>query len=69
MRNGEYQSMIENVIYDKAGMYSLHTFTLPEDAPAVAEVVARTAPELNMSAIEINVNPAFVRYVTGEDHQ
>lgn len=69
MQNGEYQSMIENVIYDKAGMYSLHTFTLSEDAPAVAEVVARTAPELNMSAIEINVNPAFVRYVTGEDHQ
>ena len=69
MQNGEYQVMIDNVIYDKTGMYSLHTFTLPEDAPAVAEVVARTAPELKTSAVEIHVNPAFVRYVTGEDHQ
>jgi hypothetical protein len=61
--------MIDNVIYDKTGMYSLHTFTLPEEAPAVAEVVARTAPELKTSAVEIYVNPAFVRYVTGEDRQ
>ena len=69
MQNGEYQVMVDNVIYDKTGMYSLHTFTLPEDAPAVAEVVARTAPELKTSAVEIHVNPAFVRYVTGENHQ
>ena len=61
--------MIDNVIYDKTGMYSLHTFALPEDAPAVAEVVARTAAELKTSAVEIHVNPAFVRYVTGQDRQ
>ncbi len=69
MLNDEYQEMIDNTIYDRTGKYSIHTFTLPEGADAVVEKVGEIAPELGMSPFKIYVNPAFIRYITGEDHQ
>ena len=69
MRNGEFQEMIDNTIYDRTGKYSIHTFTLPEGADAVVDKVGEIAPELTMSPFKVYVNPAFVRYITGEDHQ
>ena len=69
MRNGEFQEMIDNTIYDRTGKYSIHTFTLPEGADAVVDKVGEIAPELMMSPFKVYVNPAFVRYITGEDHQ
>ena len=69
MRNSEFQEMIDNTIYDRTGKYSIHTFTLPEGADAVVDKVGEIAPELTMSPFKVYVNPAFVRYITGEDHQ
>ena len=69
MRNGEFQEMIDNTIYDRTGKYSIHTFTLTEGADAVVDKVGEIAPELTMSPFKVYVNPAFVRYITGEDHQ
>ena len=45
------------------------TFTLPEGTSAVTDKVAEIAPERKMSPFKIYVNPAFIRYVTGTDHQ
>ena len=69
MRNDEYREMIDNTIYDRTGKYSIHTFTLPEGADAVVDKVGEIAPELTMSPFKVYVNPAFVRYIKGEDHQ
>ena len=69
MQNEEYQEMIDNVVYDRTMNYSIHTFTLPEGADAVTNKVAEIAPELEMSPSKVYANPAFVRYVTGTDHQ
>ena len=69
MQNEEYQEMIDNVVYDRTMNYSIHTFTLPEGADAVTNKVAEIAPELEMSPSKVYVNPAFVRYVAGTDHQ
>ena len=69
MRNGEFQEMIDNTVYDRTGKYSIHTFTLTEGADAVVDKVGEIAPELTMSPFKVYVNPAFVRYITGEDHQ
>lgn len=69
VRNEEFKEMIDNVVYDKTGKYSIHTFTLPEGTSAVTDKVAEAAPELEMSPFKVYVNPAFFRYVTGTDHQ
>ena len=69
VKNGEFQEMIDNVVYDRTGKYSIHTFTLSEGTSAVTNKVAEIAPELGMSPFKIYVNPAFIRYVTGTDHQ
>ena len=36
---------------------------------AIAEVVKEVAPELSVSLVPFQVNPAFYRYITGTDHQ
>lgn len=69
MENGEFVEMIDNVVYDRTSKYSIHSFSLPEDASGIADKVAEIAPNLNMSPFMIYVNPAFMRYITGEDHQ
>lgn len=69
MQNEEFGLLIDNVIYDATGTYSIHPFSLPENTQAIADVVAEVAPELSVSPVEIHVNPAFMRYITGTDHQ
>lgn len=69
MENPEFVEMIDNVVYDRTSKYSIHSFSLPEDAEKVANKVMEIAPNLNMSPFMIYVNPAFMRYITGEDHQ
>lgn len=69
MENGEFGLLYDNVVYDAEGMFSIHPFSLPENTQAIADVVAEVAPELTVSPVPIYVNPAFMRYITGEDHQ
>jgi len=69
MQNEEFGLLIDNVIYDASGMYSIHPFSLPDATQAIADVVAEIEPELAVSGVEIHVNPAFMRYITGESHQ
>ena len=69
MQSGEFGEMVDNVVYDRTKNYSIHTFTLPENASAVLDKVGQIAPELEMSPFRIYANPAFIRYITGEDHQ
>lgn len=69
VKNEEFQEMIDNVVYDRTGKYSIHTFTLSEGTSAVTDKVAEIAPGLKTTPFKIYVNPAFIRYVTGTDHQ
>lgn len=69
MENDEFGTLIDNVVYDADGNYSIHSFSVPEQAEAVADVVAEVAPDLTVSPVTIYVNPAFMRYITGEDYQ
>ena len=69
MDDPEFTEMIDNVVYDRTGRYSIHSFSLPERASDFADRAAKIAPDLSMSPFKIYVNPAFKRYITGEDHQ
>lgn len=69
MQNEEFGLLCDNVIYDASGMYSIHPFSLPDATQAIADVVAEVEPELAVSIVEIHVNPAFYRYITGTSHQ
>lgn len=69
MENEEYVRLTDNIVYNSAGDYSIHTFTLPENAAAVAEAVGEIAPDLTAGEKTIYVNPAFYRYISGEDYQ
>lgn len=69
MENEEFGLLYDNVIYDATGMYSIHPFSLPDATQAIADVVAEVEPELAVSLVEIHVDPAFYRYITGESHQ
>jgi len=69
MADPEFVQMIDNVVYDRTGRYSIHSFSLPDKASDVADQASKIAPDLNMSPFKIYVNPAFKRYITGEDHQ
>ena len=67
MQNGEFKLIKDNVIRD--GAYTIHPFSLPEKASAIARVAAAEAPELKMEQVDLYVNPAFYNYLTGADHQ
>ena len=69
MENEEFGLLYDNIVYDAEGQFSIHPFSLPENAQAIADVAAEVAPELTVSPVEIYVNPAFMRYITGTDHQ
>lgn len=69
MENEEFGLLYDNVVYDADGLFSIHPFSLPENQQAIADVVAEVAPELSVSPVAIYVNPAFMRYITGEDYQ
>ena len=69
MQNEEFELLIDNVIYDASGLYSIHPFSLPDATEGIAAVVAELEPELAVSQVNIHVNPAFYRYITGTSHQ
>ena len=69
MKNSEFVEMIDNAVYDRTYKYSIHSFSLPEAASDVAEKVAEIAPDRDINPYKVYVNPAFKRYMTGEDHQ
>ena len=69
MENEEYVALVDNVIYSSDGNYSIHSYSLPEAAEDVAAVVTEKAPDLVCNPVTVYTNPAFYRYMTGEDHQ
>ncbi len=64
-----YGKLVDNIVYDESGLFSIHPFSLPENTEAIAKVVEEVAPELTVSPQTIYVNAAFMRYITGEDYQ
>ena len=64
-----YGELVDNIVYDENGLFSIHPFSLPEDTEAIAKVVEEVAPDLIVSPHTIYVNAAFMRYITGEDYQ
>ena len=69
MENEEYVALVDNVIYSSDGNYSIHSYSLPETAENVAAVAAEKAPDLVCNQVTVYTNPAFYRYITGEDYQ
>ena len=69
VENEEFGALVDNVIYDKTGEYSIHSFSVPEKSGEIVDMVKEIAPELEVSPATIYVNPAFIRYITGEDYQ
>ena len=69
MENEEYGTAVENIFYDKNGEYYISSITLPGENEALKQKVAELAPELEPNEVTLYVNPAFVRYLIGEDHQ
>ena len=69
MENEEYGELVDNTVYDSTGMYSIHSFSVPEKAEEIAKMVEEDAPDLEVNRVTVYVNPAFIRYITGEDHQ
>ena len=69
MEEDEYGELVDNVIYNADGNYALHSFSLPENCDAIEAKVKEAAPDLEVSRQTVYTNPAFMRYITGEDHQ
>ena len=69
MENEEFGELISNRVYNSDGSFYINSISLPDQAEAVAEAVKSIAPDLEVSSIKVYVNPAFIRYITGEDHQ
>ncbi len=69
LENDEFGELTDNVIYSADGQYVIHSFSVPEKAADVSEAASKIAPDLTVGENTIYVNPAFIRYITGEDHQ
>ena len=69
MENEEFGELISNRVYNSDGSFYINSISLPDQAEAVADAVKAIAPDLEVSSIKVYVNPAFIRYITGEDHQ
>ena len=69
MKNAEFKELVDNVIAYEGDTYSIHSFSVPEDSDAVAEAAKSVDANLTVTPRTITVNPAFYRYITGEDHQ
>lgn len=69
MKNVEFKELVDNVIAYEGDTYSIHSFSVVEDSDAVAEAVKSVDANLTVTPRTIIVNPAFYRYITGEDHQ
>ena len=55
--------MKDNVIRD--GAYTIHPFSTLSGTAAIAKVVAQKAPDLKVEPVDLYVNNAFFRYLTG----
>jgi hypothetical protein len=64
-----FENLIDNVVYDEDGLFSIHSFSLPENKEMVQEVIRKVNADLKAEAVEIYVNPAFYRYISGSDYQ
>jgi len=53
----------DNVIHN--GAYSIHPFSTKGGGDAIAKVVSEKAPDLTVEAVDLYVNNAFFRYLTG----
>ena len=69
MENDEFGELVDNVVYDKSGEYSIHPFSLPDKSGEIMAKAKEIAPDLEVNPVTVYANPAFVRYLTGEDHQ
>lgn len=69
MKNAEFKELVDNVIAYEGDTYSIHSFSVPEDSDAVAVAAKSVDANLTVTPRTITVNPAFYRYITGEDHQ
>jgi len=67
MPSPNYQQINDVIVRD--GSYTIHPFATNETLAAVKAEVAKDAPTLNCSPVQIWVNAAFYRYITGSDHQ
>lgn len=64
MADTENFSLIhDNVIQN--GSYSIHPFSTVDGGGAIAAVVAEKAPNLSVDVVDLYVNNAFFRYLTG----
>lgn len=69
MENAEFKPLVDNVVTYEDSAYSIHSFSVPENSEAVAEAVNSIDEDLVVTPRTIIVNPAFYRYITGEDYQ
>lgn len=69
IENGDYTEIVNNVIYNEDKTFYIQSFSVPENADAVAGVVTEVAPELTTENLPLYTNNAFYRYITGESHQ
>jgi hypothetical protein len=69
MENEEYKPLVDNVISFEDNLYSLHSISLPENVEAIEAAATKVNPDLEVTTRTIYVNPAFYRYITGEDYQ
>ncbi len=69
MENEEYKEVTDNVISFEGDTYAIHSFSLAENSEAVAQAAASVDADLVVTPRTVIVNPAFYRYITGEDYQ
>ena len=67
--NEDFGILTDNVICNADGTFAIHSFSTAGQEQAVADVVSKAAPDLSVIPVTIYVNPAFERYITGEDYQ
>ena len=58
-----FSHMKDNVIRD--GAYTIHPFSTLSGTAAIAKVVEQKAPDLKVEPVDLYVNNAFFRYLTG----
>lgn len=69
MENGVYLPLTDRMIVSDDGFYTLRSSGLPEDSEAFMAAAAAYDPDMTVTEQTIWVDPAFYRYITGEDHQ
>ena len=68
MEDAENFTLIhDNVI--RNGAYTIHPFSTTDGGEAIANVVKTEAPDLSVEVVDLYVNNAFYRYLTGASHE